>query len=342
MPKLRSIKVFALIIAVLSCVFSLTTILTGCLGIVGLKTYKVGVSIYKFGDNFMTLYRAEIESYFKSLETDKVKYDVTIMDAKGDMNEQASQVDDFISQKFDVMIINLVQSSSADLITQKAKAAKIPCVYINREPSEDDMKAWKKICYVGSDVRQFGSYKGEIIRDLPDHGDADSDGVVRYARIRGNPECIDNNFQFEFCTRELDIAGIQVEELFNRIGWNAAQGQELATDALMEFSDKVDVIFCDYDDMAIGAIPAIKAAGRIVGKDIYLVGADAIPEALAAVAAGDMTGTIFNDYAAQAHAAVDAAIRYINGEDVDTYIWVNYVKITADNAAGKSVANEIG
>ena len=341
----KRIRILAIILATVSCALCLTTVLTGCLGIGAPKTHKVGVSIRKFDDDFMTLYRGEIESYFKSLETDKVKYDVTIMDAKGDMNEQAGQVDDFIKQKVDVMIINLAQSSSADLITQKAKAAKIPCVYINREPSEEDMKAWDKICYVGTNAKQDGTYQGEIIRDQPNHGDINGDGVVSYVMIVGDPECSDRNgmYRVEFPIKALKDAGIRVEELMAQRGdWDQTKGQQIAADALAQYGDKIDVIFCNNDAMAMGAIQSIKAAGRTVGKDIYLVGIDAIPEAIEAVAAGDMTGTVRNDHIGQAHAAVDAAVRYINGEDVDTYIMVDFIKITADNAAGKSGTNEIG
>ncbi|MCL2151433.1 MAG: galactose ABC transporter substrate-binding protein [Oscillospiraceae bacterium] len=301
--------------------------LSGCGG-GGAKTYKVGVSIYKFDDNFMTLYRNELESYFKSKETDSVKYDVTITDGKGDMVEQTNQVDDFIASKVDVMIINLVQSSSADTITQKVKAANIPCVYINREPSEDDMKAWEKICYVGADARQSGTYQGEIIRDLPDNGDVDGDGVVRYVMIVGDPENVDAQYRTEFSIKALTDAGIAVDNLFEQRGdWDQAKGQELAANALAQFGASIDVIFCNNDGMAMGAIQSIKAAGRTVGQDIYLVGVDAIPEAVDAIKAGDMTGTVLNDHVGQSHTAVDAAIKYINGQSVDTYLWVNYQKV---------------
>ena len=294
----------------------------------GPQTYKVGVSIYKFDDNFMTLYRQEIESYFKSLETDDVKYDVTIMDGRGDMVEQTNQVDGFIAQGVDVMVINLVQSSSANIITEKASAAGIPVVYINREPSEADMKAWDKICYVGADARQSGTIQGQIIRDLPDNGDVDGDGVVRYVMIIGDPENVDAQYRTEFSIKALTDAGIEVEELFAQRGdWETAKGQELAANALAQFGAKIDVIFCNNDGMAMGAIQSIKAAGRTVGEDIYLVGVDAIPEAIDAIQAGDMTGTVLNDHVGQSHSAVDAAIMYINGQTVETYIWVDYVPV---------------
>ena len=318
-------RTIALVLAVLMA----AAVLAGCgekSG--GVKTYKVGVSIYKFDDNFMTLYRKELESYLKSLETDTVKYDITVVDGRGDMVEQTNQVDSFIAQKVDVMIINLVQSSSASTITEKAKAAGIPVVYINREPSEADMKAWDKICYVGADARQSGTYQGEIIRDLPDHGDADGDGVIRYVMIMGDPENVDAQYRTEFSIKALTDANYEVDNLFQQRGdWEQSKGQELASTALAQYGDKVDVIFCNNDGMAMGAIQAIKAVGRTVGKDIYLVGVDAIPEAVDAIKAGDMTGTVLNDHIGQSHTAVDAAVKYINKLAVDTYLIIDYQKV---------------
>jgi len=226
------------------------------------------------------------------------------------------------------MIINLVQSSSANIITEKAKASNIPTVYINREPSEEDMAAWDKICYVGADARQSGTIQGQIIRDLPDNGDVDGDGVVRYVMIIGDPENVDAQYRTEFSIKALTDAGIEVEELFAQRGdWETAKGQELAANALAQFGAKIDVIFCNNDGMAMGAIQSIKAAGRTVGVDIYLVGVDAIPEAIDAIQAGDMTGTVLNDHIGQSHSAVDAAIKYMNGQSVDKYIWVDYVPV---------------
>ena len=65
-----------------------------------------------------------------------------------------------------------------------------------------------------------------------------------------------------------------------------------------------------------------------LGTDIYLVGADAIPEATDTIKAGDMTGTVLNDHIGQSHTAIDVAIRLMNGEPVDKYMWINYIKIT--------------
>ena len=80
--------------------------------------------------------------------------------------------------------------------------------------------------------------------------------------------------------------------------------------------------------MALGAVQAITAAGRTVGKDIYLVGVDALAEAVELVDNGGMTGTVLNDHVGQSHKAVDAAIAAVNGEKLEAYYWVDYVKVT--------------
>jgi methyl-galactoside transport system substrate-binding protein len=101
---------------------------------------------------------------------------------------------------------------------------------------------------------------------------------------------------------------------------------------LSQYSSDIEVVFCNNDAMALGALQAINAAGRTVGKDIYLVGVDALSEALEDVLAGTMTGTVFNDHFAQSHGAADAAVNFVTGKGNEYYIGCDYVKVTGDNA----------
>lgn len=103
---------------------------------------KIGISIYKFDDNFMTLYRTELERYLTE-DLGFKKENVVIQDGKGDQAEQTNQIQNFITQKFDVLILNLVQASSAPEITDMCKEAGIPVVYINREPDPEEEQRWK-------------------------------------------------------------------------------------------------------------------------------------------------------------------------------------------------------
>ena len=237
---------------------------------------KVGISIYKFDDNFMTLYRQELQRYLTEDLGFKPE-NVVIQDGKGDQAEQTNQINNFITQKYDVLILNLVQASSAPEITDMCKEAGIPVVYINREPDEAEEQRWvdEKInaTYVGCDARQSGTYQGEEILETETKGDINGDGKVSYIMIQGDPENVDAQYRTEFSVKALTDAGVEVEELLKQRGdWDQAKAQQIAQDALNQYGDKIEVIFCNNDAMALGALQAIEAAGRKVNEDIYLVG----------------------------------------------------------------------
>lgn len=289
---------------------------------------KIGIAIYQFADNFMTLYRTELVRYLTE-DCGIPAENITVMDGKNDQAEQTNQIDGFIADNVDVMILNLVQSTSAATVVQKADAAGIPVVFINREPSEEDMKLSDKICYVGADARQSGTFQGEIIAETENHGDFNGNGVVDYVMIMGDPENVDAKYRTEFSIKALEDAGLKTNELYKQRGdWDQTKGQELAATALTQFGNDVDVIFCNNDAMALGAYQAIVDAGRTVGEDIYLVGVDALDEVQEMVKEGKVTGTVLNDHIGQSHTAADAALKAANGETLEKYYWVDYVKVT--------------
>lgn len=297
---------------------------------------KVGISIYQFADNFMTLYRQELENYLVN-ELGVKKENISIMDGKNDQGEQMNQIKNFITTGVDVMIINLVQASSEPSVTELCAEADIPVVYINREPDAEREEAWKtdgiKATYVGADARQSGTFQGEEIAELENKGDADGDGTVRYIMVQGDPENVDAQYRTEKSIEALTAAGVEVEELVKMRGdWDQTKGQEITANALSQYGDKIDVVFCNNDAMALGALQAIEAAGRTVNTDIYLVGVDALVECVENVMNDKMTGTVFNDYFGQAHTAADKALDFVNGKDVESVNMVDYVKVTKENA----------
>ena len=298
---------------------------------------KVGISIYKFDDNFMTLYRTELERYLTE-DLGFKKENITIQDGKGDQAEQTNQIQNFIASGVDVMILNLVQASSAPQVTDMCKDADIPVDYINREPDVAEEERWASesinATYVGADARQSGTFQGEEIVETSNKGDINGDGKVSYIMVQGDPENVDAQYRTEFSIKALTDAGIEVEELLLQRGdWDQAKGQQIVQDALTQFGDKVEVVFCNNDAMALGALQAIDAAGRKVNEDIYLVGVDALTEAVQNVVDGKMTGTVFNDHFSQAQTAADVAVKFLSGEKVDPVNMVDYVKVTSANAA---------
>ena len=300
-----------------------------------LSTKKVGVCIYQFSDNFMTLFRGELENYLVSQGFSKEN--ITIVDGANDQATQTGQIDNFIAAGVDVLIINPVNSSSAETITDKVVAANIPLVYINREPDATEEQRWQdngwNVTYVGCDARQSGTMQGEMIVDLGEAADLNGDGKIQYVMVEGDPENVDAQYRTEFSIKALTDAGIEVECLTDQVGnWQQDQAQQIVANALGQYGEKIEVVFCNNDAMALGALQAIESAGRVVGEDIYLVGVDALSEALEDVIAGTMTGTVFNDHFSQSHSAADAAINFVNGETNDYYIGCDYVKVTSDNA----------
>ena len=297
---------------------------------------KVGVCIYQFSDNFMTLFRTELEDYLVKLGFSKEN--ITIQDGQNDQATQSNQIDAFIADGVDVLIINPVNTSSAETITDKVVDAGIPLVYINREPGEDEEARWAEnnwnVTYVGCDARQSGTFQGEIIADLGlDAIDKNGNGKIDYVMIEGDPENVDAKYRTEFSIKALEDAGLEVNCLDDQVGnWDQATAQQLVANSLSQYGDDVEVVFCNNDAMAMGALQAIQSAGRTVGTDIYLVGVDALSEALESVIAGTMTGTVFNDHFSQSHSAADAAINYLTGAGNEHYIGCDYVKVTQDNA----------
>lgn len=289
---------------------------------------KIGITIFNYADNFMTLYRTELARYLTE-DCGIPAENIVIMDGKNDQAEQTNQIDSFIADNVDVLIINLVQSSSAASVIQKADAAGIPVVFINREPVADDMALSENICYVGADARQSGTFQGEIIAETENKGDWNGNGTVDYVMIMGDPENVDAQYRTEFSIKALEDAGLTVNKLFEQRGdWDQTKGQELAATALSQYGNDIDVIFCNNDAMALGAYQAIVDAGRVVGEDIYLVGVDALDECQQMVADGTMTGTVLNDHIGQSHTAADVALQMAAGEKAEKYYWVDYVKVT--------------
>ena len=201
---------------------------------------NIGVCIYQFADNFMTLYRSDLEEYLKDMG-----YSVTIMDGKNDQNTQTEQINTFLQQGVDVLIINPVQTTSAQTIVDTVKPSETPIVFINREPDKSVLDSYAdKCCYVGADARQSGTFQGEMIVDLGlDTVDLNGDGKIQYVMVEGDPENVDAQYRTEYSVKALTDAGLEVECLSDQVGnWQQDQAQQIVANALGQYGDKVEVM----------------------------------------------------------------------------------------------------
>jgi methyl-galactoside transport system substrate-binding protein len=303
----------------------------------------IGVAIYKFDDTFMTGVRNAIS------DASTGKATVDIVDSQNSQPTQNDKVDLFITKKVNALAINSVDRTAASVIIDKAKKAKIPVVFFNREPLADDMKKWDQVYYVGAKAEESGTMEGQLIVDyFKAHPEADKnkDGVIQYVMLKGEPGHQDAELRTKFSVKAIQDAGMKVEKLAEDTAmWDRVKGQEKMAAFMAANGDKIEVVITNNDDMALGAIEALKAKGYFTGgKYMPVVGVDATAPALKALEDGTLLGTVLNDAKNQGKATFNLANVLADGKTPDKansgyditdgkYVWVAYKKITKENMA---------
>lgn len=318
----------------------MTALLAGCAGGSSGKV-TIGCAIYKFDDTFMTGVRNTISDAAKD------KAVVDIVDSQNSQPTQNDKVDLFITKKVSALAINPVDRTAAGVILDKAKKAKIPVVFFNREPLPEDMKKWDKVYYVGAKAEQSGTMEGQILVDYwKAHPEADKnkDGVMQYVMLKGEPGHQDAELRTKFSVKAIEDAGIKTQKLAEDTAmWDRVKGQEKMAAFLASQGEKIEVVITNNDDMALGAIEALKAAGYFKdNKFMPVVGVDATAPALKALEDGTLLGTVLNDAKNQGKATFELAYQLglgkapskdNTGYDITDgkYVWVPYKKITKEN-----------
>lgn len=306
---------------------------------------SIGSCIYKFDDTFMTGVRNAMTETANSLGVT-----LEIVDSQNKQPTQNEQVDTYITKGVTALAINAVDRTAAAPLVDKAKAENLPIVFLNREPEADVMASYDKIWYVGAKAEESGTMSGQIIADYFDanpDADKNGDGTIQYVMLTGEPGHQDATLRTEYSVKAIEAAGYKVEKLAEDTAmWDKVK----ATDLMKAFIssnglDKIEAVLANNDDMALGAIEALKAEGYNSGdpsKYIPVVGVDATAPALAAMEDGSLLGTVLNDAVNQGAATVKIAAVAAQGQTVDTaaigyevtdgkYVWIPYVKVTADN-----------
>ena len=131
---------------------------------------RIGVSLYRADDTFISNIRAELEKRAKAYEQETgIKVTLDIQDAKGNQYTQNKQVERFVSLGCDALCINPVDRTTSSGIIDPAMAADIPVVFFNRQPVEEDMDRWDKLYYVGADAKESAVLEAEIVADAGQH-----------------------------------------------------------------------------------------------------------------------------------------------------------------------------
>ncbi len=308
---------------------------------------NIGVAIYKFDDTFMTGVRNAIQEEAGSLG---VKVD--IVDSQNKQPTQNDQVDAFLTKGVNAVAVNAVDRTAAGPIIQKAKADNVPVVFLNRQPEDADMASYDKVWYVGAKAEESGTMSGEIIADyFKAHPEADKngDGKLQYVMLTGEPGHQDATLRTEYSVKAIVDAGIEVEKLAEDTAfWDKVKATDLMKTFISSAGlDKIEAVLANNDDMALGAIEALKANGYNTGdatKYVPVVGVDATSPALDAMEKGELLGTVLNDGVNQGKATIVIAATAAAGKEVNEanigykitdgkFVWIPYVKVTSENMA---------
>lgn len=298
---------------------------------------RIGVTIYKYDDNFMSLMRQEIEKEAKAIGG----VDLLMNDSQNAQSIQNDQVDVLISKGVKALAINLVDPSAAPTIIGKAKPEGIPVVFFNKDPGDKAIGSYDKAFYVGTNPQESGVIQGELIakhwKANPAY-DLNKDGKIQYVMLKGEPGHPDAEARTKYSVEQLNKLGIQTEELFVDTGmWDAALAKD-KVDAWLSSAKagNIEVIIANNDGMAMGALEAAKAHG----KKLPIFGVDALPEVLQLISKGEIAGTVLNDGVNQGKAVVHLAKNLAaekaptegtKWELKDKVIRVPYVGVDKDN-----------
>jgi inositol transport system substrate-binding protein len=278
----------------------------------------LGVSMALFDDNFLTAVRANMKARATELNVA-----IQFEDAQGDVGRQLNQIQNFIAQRVDAIIVNPVDTDATPKMTRVVSGAGLPLVYVNRMPGDRQLPP--KVAFVGSDERQSGTLQmNEVCRLLKGKGDI----VIMIGELSNQSARQRTQDIYDVIARP-DCHGIRVLEK-QTANWKRTEAADLMTNWLSA-GLRPQAVVANDDEMAIGAIQSLRQSRLLAGT--MVAGIDATPDGLAAMKAGDLKVTVFQSAPGQGRGAVDTALKLIRGEQVPSFIWVPFELVTPANLA---------
>jgi len=276
----------------------------------------IGVSMALFDDNFLTVVRTSMQSRAQQLNVG-----IQFEDAQNDIGRQLNQIQNFIAQKVDAIIVNPVDTDATPRMTRLAVAARIPLVYVNRLPADKQLPSG--VAFVGSDETQSGTLQMlEVCRLLHGKGEV----VIMMGELTNQSARQRTQDVYDVIARP-QCRGIQVVAK-QTANWKRTEAADLMTNWLSA-GLRPQAVVANDDEMAIGAIQSLKQAKQL--SSTVVVGIDATADGLAALKAGELKASVFQNGAAQGADAIDTALKLARGEKVPRFVWVPFELVTAAN-----------
>jgi ABC-type sugar transport system substrate-binding protein len=287
------------------------------------RAETVGVSMALFDDNFLTVLRNGMQDYAKTLDGVTLQ----VEDAQNDVAKQQSQIQNFIAAGVDAIIVNPVDTDATAAMSKIAADAKIPLVYVNRQPVNVEELPDNQ-AFVASDEKESGTLQTkEVCRLLKEAGKTEANIVVMMGELSNQAaRQRTQDIHDVIATPDCSFMKIAEEQTAN---WSRQQGADLMTNWLSA-GLQFDAVVANNDEMAIGAIQALKASGGDM-KTMIVSGIDATQDALASMEAGDLDVTVFQNAAGQGKGSLDAALKLAKGEKVERKVYIPFELVTPAN-----------
>ena len=326
-------KLFSLVLAL--------ALLTGvALGAMA-EDLVIGVNIQEFSNAYLTEMRNGMTDTAAELGVE-----LDIVDGQSSESVINNNIDLFLTKGYTILAVNMMNTTQAPSVLEKTQPENVPVVFFNVEPEADVLAAAPGNYYIGAKAEDSGTMQGEALVNYwntVEGADRNGDGIMQYVMIMGDPGHQDSILRTEYSVKAIQDAGIEVQEVAMDVAnWARAEGQDVMA-RIIAAHDDIEAVICNNDEMALGAVEALKAAGYLVdgGTFIPVVGVDANEEAKLAIKEGTMYASVFNDARGQADAVVKLCKLIADGEeptsenlgyDLDgQYVWVPYVPVTLDN-----------
>lgn len=278
---------------------------------------KIGVTIAN-SNPWLTLVRNGMKA-----QVEKMKgVDAQFEDAQDDIGRQLNHIQNFIAQKVDAIVVVTVDSQATPKMTKMATAAGIPLVYVNHPPGEKQLPA--KVSFVGSNEVDSGTMQTkEVCRLLKGKGD-----ILLIIGDLSNESALQRTQDVKDVIAKPPCTGMKIVDA-QAATWSRTQAADLMNNWLSA-GHKFDAVIANNDEMAIGAIQSLKAAGKMK-KDTIVAGIDATRDALASMKDGELKVTVFQDAYGQGGGGIEAAVKLARGEKVPPSVWIPFELVTPAN-----------
>lgn len=271
---------------------------TGCMGVKNEKT--IGLAVSTLNNPFFVDLKNGIET-----QAEELGIKVIVYDAQDDSSRQLSNVEDLITKKVDIIIINPTDSDAVSAAVKAANKAKIPVITVDRGANDGEV-----VTHIASDNVAGGKLAGNYLLELV----GENAKIVELEGIPGSSAAVDRGTGFNEAIK--DKANVVAKQTAN---FNRSEGSSVMENILQVNKDIVGV-FAHNDEMALGALAAIEAAKL---KNIYVIGFDATEDGKIAVAEGKMAATIAQQPNLMGKISVNYAQKIMNNETIDKNVHID-------------------